>query len=51
MTVMPTPLESNFLVPNATLIVWLVVLLVLVGFVVGGILWLVMARRGAAGER
>ena len=54
MSVMLTPLESDFLVPNATFIVVLValvVLLLVVGLVVGGLLWLVLGRRGRAAER
>ena len=51
MAVMPTPLESKFLVLNVSLILALIVLLVVVGLVVGGLLLLVMGRRGAARER
>jgi hypothetical protein len=45
-----TPLDSNFLVPNGTLVVFLA-LLVVVGVVVGVLVWLVARHRGAASER
>lgn len=51
---MPLPLESNFLVPNASFVVALivaVVMLVVLGLVIGGVLWLLLGRRGATDRR
>ena len=46
---MPAPLESNFLAPNGTfvaLMVLVVLALLVVGLLVGGLVWLVINRRG-----
>jgi hypothetical protein len=51
MTVMPAPLESNYLVPNATFLLALVVLIAVLGLVVGGLVWFLTRRRRTAGER
>ena len=40
---MPTALDTNFLAPNASLLVALVVLLVVLAIAVGGLIWLVVA--------
>ncbi len=51
---MPLPLESNFLVPNGSFIVALLVvvaMLVVLGLVIGGLVWLLLGRRGATDRR
>jgi hypothetical protein len=45
---MTLPLESNFLVPDATFVVALLVMLAVLGLVIGGLLWLLLGRRGSA---
>ncbi len=48
---MPAPLESNFLVPNASFIVLAVLALIVVGLLVGGLVWLLASRRSATVDR
>lgn len=50
MSVMPAPLESNYLVPNATFLLALLVLIAVLGLVVGSLVWFFTSRR-RAGER
>jgi hypothetical protein len=48
---MPMPMESNFLVPNATFVVVLVaifLLLIVGGLLLGGLVWLLSRRRTTA---
>jgi hypothetical protein len=51
---MPAPLESNFLVPNGTLVVLAmltILALLVVGLLVGSVVWLLTSRRGANTDR
>ena len=51
---MPAPLESNFLVPNGTFLVLMVLVvlsLVVVGLLVGGLIWLLGSRRSTTLDR
>jgi hypothetical protein len=51
---MPSTLESNFLVPNGTFLVLAlltVLALIVIGLVVGGLVWLLTSRRGATLDR
>ena len=51
---MPLPMDSNFLVPNGTLVVVLVaiVVLALVGLLaLGGLIWLLSSRRRTTSTR
>jgi len=51
---MPVPLESNYLVPNGTFIVLIVLsvlVLIVVGLLVGGMVWLIKSRRGTTSDR
>jgi hypothetical protein len=47
----PSVLESNFLVPNASFFLALFVVLLVVGMLVGGLVWLLVRRnRHATGS-
>ena len=48
---MRAPLESNFLVPNASFIVLTVLAVLVVGLLVGGLVWLLASRRTAPLDR
>jgi|SoimicmetaTmtHMA_FD_contig_51_3728537_length_1167_multi_3_in_0_out_0_3 hypothetical protein len=48
---MSVPLESEFLLPTGSFLVALLVLVVLPALLVGGLVWLLVGRRGAAADR
>jgi hypothetical protein len=48
---MPAPLESNFLVPNASFLVVAFLALIVVALLVGGLVMLMTRRRSAARDR
>lgn len=48
---MPTPLESNFLVPNASFLVVAFLALIVLALLVGVVVLLLTRRRGTAPER
>jgi hypothetical protein len=48
---MPAPLESNFLVPNVTFFIELFLMLVVLGPLLGGLVWFLTRRRGTTSGR
>ncbi len=47
----PAPLESNFLVPNASFLIVAFLALIVLALLLGGVLLLLIRRRSAAPER